>query len=278
MGDWIGYGGVLLIVLISGAGLFPDWFTKTNYLVRWCLGIVLLVAMVFSLRSLYNSNQQHKEDIGKIDLLNQKIADSEKRQETNAKLFVKGQNDQSDLFAKNYGNLSDKLRDVEVGVKTADLRETVASLQRELKATQTALIVPKATLLLSAQDTDPPSLAASLPENAGIVHVMFTVFNLSDVDAIDGELVLMICDSCEFVTVPNGFDKPTEGDLATQRNFQFKQIPAHSKTYRMKFDVKVKDRLPSFKYGIKVSCRTCVAEKGNRPTPEHTAIVTLIRQ
>jgi hypothetical protein len=44
-----------------------------------------------------------------------------------------------------------------------------------------------------------PATDVTLPVSAdGTVHAHFTVFNTSEIAAVDGELTLQICDQCKF--------------------------------------------------------------------------------
>ena len=93
---------------------------------------------------------------------------------------------------------------------TEALQKKLASVQEELQNTEKALLTPspKATLAFTFVPFVNPPLGSSLPvvpsidktlptESDGTVRVDFSILNLTDVDAIDGEITLVICDSCK---------------------------------------------------------------------------------
>lgn len=80
--------------------------------------------------------------------------------------------------------------------------------------------------------------------------------NLTNVDAVDGAIMLYVCEKCSFVTEPTGFSRVT-GSPDDQRNYPIRQISAKTKTELMEFDMGVPGP-GRYGVGINYRCRTCV--------------------
>jgi len=103
-----------------------------------------------------------------------------------------------------------------------------------------------------------PSIEVTLARNTeGVVHVEFTVYNPTDIPAIDGELTLQICDQCKFAKDPTGF-KHLPGQLDTQRIMLFDRLLPTTAFPIMSADIIVLDRINRFPIGMWPRCRTCV--------------------
>ena len=276
MADVLGYLSVALFVLISCAGFYPDIFVNQGKTLRISLGGVLVLAIGLALYSFREGNAQHSKDAGQIDSLNLSVKIANDIQEKNAKLFIQGQKDVSEEFAKKYGDLSNKLAALQTGIETADLRKEADGLRAELKANQKAMVVPKTVLTFSLKNSPTPVLAESLSAHNGIVHLSFLIINTTDIDALDGDVVLYICNACEYATVPPGFVK-VSGALDNQRNLTFSRILAHTGLPEMEFDIKVPPSLQSFIVGAKVYCHTCVAANSTNLLPQESATISINR-
>jgi hypothetical protein len=276
MADILGYLSVLLIVGISGAGLYPDFFTNTSKRTRIGLLILLLAATLLALYSLHEGNLQHSEDAGQIKNLEKEVKDAGDRQEKNAQQFILGQKDSSTNFASKYGELSNKLASLQVGIKSANLQQEADQLRSELQTTQKALTVPRATLTFSLKDTNPATLSEALPVHDDVVHVSFLISNLTTTDALDGDVALLICSVCTFAKEPPSFVR-VNGSPDNQRNFPFQHILGHSQAQLLEADIKIPSTEPVMVFGVKLLCRTCETVEVGNPTPEHTAFITLVR-
>ncbi len=144
-----------------------------------------------------------------------------------------------------------------------------ASVKAELEATQKALAPgPKATLAFTFWPFfNPPlpqrvalSSEARFPTNDdGSYHIQFTVVNLTDVDALEGEFTLVICDLCKFAKEPPGFLK-LPGQKDTERYQRFDRILPVTSLAVMTADITAPD-IPDFNVGIFYRCRTCVVSR-----------------
>lgn len=81
------------------------------------------------------------------------------------------------------------------GEKTA---KEADELRNELASTRKALNPPKArlTFTFSKANEDRPLQKITLPVNNDVVHVEFSVMNVTDVVAHNPELMLQICQTC----------------------------------------------------------------------------------
>jgi hypothetical protein len=178
------------------------------------------------------------------------------------------QKNNTGLFIQNYKDLSGQVADLKTQVATKDLQRKLASVETQLEATQKALIGPKATLAFTFWPfTNPPlgsglpptlSLDKTLPVNTdGSVHIEFTILNLTDVNALDGDITLQICDHCTYATEPPEFGK-LAGDEDTERIFSFQRISAKAFNHEMSVDVIPPPLIQTFDIGIQYRCRTCI--------------------
>ena len=108
----------------------------------------------------------------------------------------------------------------------------------------------------------PPKLAvlatqARFPTNDdGSYHVEFSVVNLTDVDALDGQITLVICYLCKFAKEPPGFSK-LNGQGDTERNQDFQRILARTHIPEMTADI-IAPKNQNFTVGISYRCHTCI--------------------
>ena len=166
---------------------------------------------------------------------------------------------------------------------TEALQKKLANVELELQKTQKALAPsPKASLAFSFEPfNNPPagSGASAVPATEtrlpvlpdGTVHIVFTVINLTDIDAVDGELTVVICDDCNFAKEPAGFRKLV-GQPDRQRNMRFQRIFARTSLQNITLHLVVPPMVTRIEIGILYRCRTCVL--ADRPS---RGIVHLLR-
>lgn len=91
-------------------------------------------------------------------------------------------------------------------------------------------------------------------------HVDFTVLNMTNVDAIDGEMTLQICDDCKFAKEPPEFTK-LAGQDDRQRNKKFARIHYQVEVYTLSADIIAPRGYREVELGMYIRCDTCVREK-----------------
>jgi hypothetical protein len=148
-----------------------------------------------------------------------KAEEARKRLEGEVTAANKAQKDNTQLFLDLFKKLSDEVSNLQTQVKTEALQKKLATVEAELQKTQKTLAPgPKAVLAFSFEPFVNPPAGSGTPVVPvtdvtlhvladGSVHFEFTVLNLSDVDAVDGELFLQICDDCKFAKELAGFRK-----------------------------------------------------------------------
>jgi hypothetical protein len=91
------------------------------------------------------------------------------------------------------------------------------------------------------------------------VHVEYTVINLTEVAALEGEMTLVICDGCKFAREPEMYRK-LAGGPEQSRYRTFERILPHVHLATEKLDVVVPRQFSDFKLGISYRCRTCILD------------------
>jgi hypothetical protein len=222
-----------------------------------CLVLVLAVVIGKEILTQQDSAKQQKENEG----LRGEVRATNKAQMDNTQVFL-------DSLKK----LSEKISDLETQVKTKELQQQLATVKDELQKTQKALAPgPKAVLAFSFEPfINPPAGSGSpaapvtevkLPVLAdGNVRVEFTVLNLTDVDALEGFINLIICDECKFVKEPTGFKK-VQGLSDRERSHNFQRILRRSSMQTVSVDVIVPPKRTGIRIGITYRCRTCVLDE-----------------
>lgn len=220
------YVPVLFPSLIAlGTIIFKDWSNYKPRGIRWVLISLILLAAA---GGVYFQSTQNAEKIA-ASVLNQANIDGLKGQITSAQ---QAQTNNTKEFLGSLSVLSDKIADLQTKANNEQLKKELATVQTELQNTRKDLIQPKATLTFSfvpfkrpIQEADfVPVTETSLPLNTdGSVHIQFSVLNLTNAVAQDGELIFQICDECKFLNPPTGFKRLT-GEPDTEMNMSFDRI------------------------------------------------------
>jgi hypothetical protein len=260
---------IFLIATITAGGV--DLYRKREELKsRWQRTVVVVLFIlvgILSLLSLYHDNRE-KQQAGQkaeqeIQGLNEKLDLANTAQQT----AIQDQRENTKIFADQFQKLSDELGDLKTQVKTEALQKKLVTVQTELEKTQKALAPgPKARLQFTfVPFVNPPNpkdavliTDVTLPVSKdGIVHIEFNVVNLSDADAVDGDVVFQIPDKCKFAKEPEGLIR-VRGAPDTQRDMAFRYINRMSMPANMAVDVIVPAEWQFFAVGITYRCRTCV--------------------
>ena len=256
------YAPIIFPGLIAlGTIIFKDW---KNYQPQWVRYLLLLfVLAACGVGTAY----QHAQRQEKIDAArtSQQSIDDLKGQATAAQ---QAQTENTKIFTKQFSELSKELSDLKTKVTTKELQDKIVSLQGRLDK---ALDPPRAKLAFSfapikvvrvdsTHTTGEPVTEENLPlASDGSVHVEFTVLNLTNVDAIDGEMILQICDTCTVAKEPAEFTK-LAGQDDRQRHKTFDRIPSMVQFYTLSADIIAPPGSRDIAVGMNFRCNTCVRE------------------
>ena len=180
------------------------------------------------------------------------------------------QTDNTKQFLGSLQKLTDKVSALQTKAATEELQKQLTTVKAELEKTQKAMEPPpKATLIFTfAPFTIPPLgqpviplTETTLPLNAdGSVHVQFSVMNVTDAAALDGELNLQICDQCKFAREPAGFKK-LQGLSDSHRYMAFTHILPYVAFYTLSADVIPPHSIENFQVGVYYRCKTCTVNR-----------------
>ncbi len=207
--------GTVLLGLFS---LHKDWH---NYKHSWVRKAVMGTLLVVGACSVLKQGRDTRNARSRDEKANKDIT-ALRTEVAGLKGQVKAANDaqtqNTTVFLENLNRLSEKVRELQTQVTTEALRKQLAGVQSDLQKTRKALEpAPKASLFATfVPFTNPPLgrghpsavTEAALPLNSdGSVHIEFTILNLTEVSAVDGELNLLICDACKFLKEPSDFKR-----------------------------------------------------------------------
>jgi len=250
-------GGFLLPLFT----LLKEWKEYESSKLRRAVLIALCAVTILSLVALHQDNLEKAQSEGKVIGLGKEISGLEGQ----VKASNKAQSDNTALFLGSLKDLSQRVSDLQSQVTTEALQKKLASVQEALQSTQKALAPgPKAQLSFSF---DPPvnspdgqrvspSREITLPVSAeGIISVPFDILNSTEVDALDGEVTLAICQACKFVKDPEQFRR-LPGEPEGTRNMPFQRILPKTIVHEA-VDVIVPDGYANVSMGITYRCQTC---------------------
>jgi hypothetical protein len=214
--------------------------------------IILIIVAFLSVAALHHERVKQAQD----------AAASTARAQT----AKEDQNSNTAQFLQQFKDLSGQLADLKAQVKTDALQKKINALQGDLAANERAMAPgPKASLIftfwpfvnppLESGSPAKPSTDITLPVNSdGTVHIEFTFLNLTDVNALDGAVTLVICDLCSFAKEPEGAMKGTNEN---ERLYPFTDFPPVSNYGKRSVDIVVPKNGGNLLIGIQYRCRTC---------------------
>ena len=180
------------------------------------------------------------------------------------------QRSNTEIFTRSFASLSDKVSKLQTQVATEDLQKRLIGVQNELANTQKALAPPpKAALTLTfpgfknpqAGEAFVPIKQITLPATlGGNVKVPLRIANLTDADAIQGHLSLIICNLCKFAKEPEKFIH-LKGTPEQGRYLEFPHILASVALRPVELDIAIPQHITDFEIGMQYRCRTCVLNK-----------------
>lgn len=244
----------------------------------------LILMGVLNFMSLYHDNHEKEQKEQKaereITTLQKKVDLATQAQKT----AIKAQKDNTDIFATKFVQLSKEVSDLQRQVTTANLQKKLANVQAELQKTERAMApAPKAKLEFSFYPFINPAIhegqpipAAQLVKDVNlpisvedVVHVEFTVVNLTETVAQDIAVSLSICGFCKFATEPQGFTVVPGSNRQTERQIIVNRLRPLEALSPLSVDVLLPPGAPAFKIGFIYRCETCVTEIGPKKGKVH---------
>ena len=244
------YAIPLLTAVIALLQLVKDWGAHKA---TWRRGLVLLAIVALGIGGMVNvyiNAKRANEQAATIKALTKAVETANTNQVQNTKVFT----DSIERF-------SGKLRDLEIGVKTADLREEADHLREELAKTQKALVTPQAVLtpgiVVSPSRPDDLQLSTQLlVPNGQPVAFEISMKNISGVSARSGSFGIHICDVCKFHSEPPGFSR-FHGQEEQERTLMFDRVVAGTHVPTIPIEVDVPDGWSQFNIGFRCLCENC---------------------
>jgi hypothetical protein len=229
--------------------------------------VVLIFVGVLTFVSLYRDAQNRERAEGDIHDLKGKVQSSSEAQEKNTKLFLGA-----------LGQMSNEVSNLKIEVKTEELQKKLASVQADLQKTQKALAPgPKATLTFSFVPFENPPFGSGEPKAVsetalplrpdGSVHIEWTILNLTNVEASNIDVNILICTRCKFAKEPDGVAKdPGFAHPETTRLLPVPQIEPKQFFKTISVDVIPPQFASNFTLGFSYRCKTCILEAGSLGT------------
>jgi hypothetical protein len=262
------YGAAIATVLLAFFSLYEDFFSSKSSKRRIGMSVGLIVAAVFIMVSVRIADKQHTQDESKITALNTHIdslqglvKDANQTVKDTSKQLSEARAADTTKFLSEFDSLSGRVADLQTQVATTDLKAEAANLQADLEATRKAMNPEKAKLDFSLDSSKPSLHTIALEQHNNVVHLKIEVSNDSDADALDGDVIITICDKCKYRSEPAGTNH-LDGAPETQRNLVFERVLAHTGVALIEFDVEA----PSFPFNLSVGvvCRTCVGIRSTK--------------
>jgi hypothetical protein len=292
--DWDAVRAYASLCILTIVALYAIWKDAHEYKkrayeerVRGFLGIPkrnavtilyagTLAVAVFGAMDIHSTRHQAIQD--KSDAKAQDSANEKQIQDLQAN--VKAGNEllgqQRQDFLKQFSEMSDRVTELQTSIKTADLQEEAVQLRSDLEATRKSMEVSKATLSFSFwEDSAETSSLVTLNMEDGVVKVPFTIMNGTDVDALDGTIVIFACDACKIVDTSPGFTK-MDGQADNQRNFDFQHIFANSRAPKLEVSIVPPPNATTLQVAIEYRCRTCTLVKSHSAFPRNDVGTVLI--
>jgi hypothetical protein len=214
--------------------------------------VFLFIVAILSIAALHHERVKQAQDAAASD--------------AKAKTAKEDQDSNTARFLQSFKDLSGQVADLKTQVRTDALQKKLDAVQAELLANQRAMAPgPKASLIftfwpfvnppLGSDQYAQPNTDITLPVSSdGTVHVEFTFLNLTDVNALDGAVTLVICDLCSFAKEPEGTEK---GSSENEQLYPFANFPPVSNYGKRSVDIVVPKNGGNLLIGIQYRCRTC---------------------
>jgi len=243
--------------------LAKDWDNHQTTLRRTAAFVLVLLLGIGSAFNIHLSksrtSKQHTDDQRQIAELKKAVEVSDQNQKTNTQEFVKG-----------FDALSTRVADLQTQVKTEGLQSKLASVQADLRKTQKALAPgPKADLTFTfipfknpafgAHEKAEPVTETTLPIGPdGVVHVDFTILNLTEAEAVNVDVNVQICDECKYAKEPEGMGKdPAVFNPQTIRLLNVPRLQPLQIWRTISLNITPPPTGAAFSIGFQYRCQTC---------------------
>jgi hypothetical protein len=263
--SWITIGVLAIGALLSLSEVWKDWNErgsrkKTFRSIK--IGLTFLAFLIGAILVVRTSKETSKAESdsrlqiqGLQSTVSAEIANND-RQYTRNQVELHG--------------LRDELSELKTETATVELRKKITTLEAKLDKSLTP--APKASLIFSffpfsvASDGSTHAVTDAVRPIAadGTFHLDVEVGNMTDVDALDGEIILVVCDACKLVKIPDGFLR-REGQPEQTINMPFARVLAKSVLPRISLDLAISPiQYEDVAVGMTYRCHTCVIETAAR--------------
>ncbi len=261
------YLAQLLLGTAAFLGLLKDWKDYGKLSARFGryvpLGFAVLILAItyLGVQNTYQDSAAVDKDKQQAEIdkkSNQKVINQLSDQV--AQLRQDNQNAAA-TFSKSFATLYDKFSSLQSKVQNTELLNEIKETKQQLEDTQKKLTQPKPNLIATFptyQASEVPVKETTLPRDAGVVTVQFSIYNSSDVAATNGAIIVRVCELCKFAGEPPGFAK-VAGAEESDREHQFQHIYAKAMMETFSVKVEVPPNVSRAAIGIFASCETCLA-------------------
>jgi len=250
-------------IALGALEILKDW---NEYKIKWqrmTVAVVFVIVAVVTIPSLRHDNAEKAQAASKAEgdmrELQGKVDAANTAQQANTALYL-------DSISK----MSKEVSELKAEVKTEALQKKLTSVQADLQNTQKALAPgPKADLTFTFVPYEYPSDGKAFhavrdafrPVTAdGIVHIDFTVINLTQVDAANVEINFRICKACTYASEPRDF-RQLPGTDEKMRDLVVAHLQPMQVLNTLTVDIRVPSNVQNFEVGLGYRCTTCVLPK-----------------
>jgi hypothetical protein len=260
--DWFFAYGILVVgafatacILYKEADEYLNLSKKRGSLLLVLMYLFTLFLLVAGLYQTHQTRAQASAD--------KRQAENDRRQleadRTQAKQDRAVSNAQLNDAKASLRTLQAKVDKLQTKAETQELSKELIAVKRELADAEVKLQQPRArfvpTFATPYYDKIPisDSYGERVPEG---VKVNFGVMNTSDTTASHGEIIIRLCDACQFAGEPPGFSRVSTAP-DTERIRQFDIIHDHEIVQDMSATIIVPLTATNFPLGIIVKCENC---------------------
>ncbi|HEY2459488.1 MAG TPA: hypothetical protein VGI16_01705 [Candidatus Acidoferrum sp.] len=262
---FIAYASLIVGALVTAGALYKEAdqytkrFAKRGGLLLVLMYLFTLFLLVAGIYQTYQTRVQSHDD--------KQQADRDRKQLESDR--VQGRIDQAvskvqlDDAKASLGILQAKVDKLQTKAETQELSRELLAVNKELGEAESKLQQPKArfvaTFATPYYDQIPigQAIATRVPEG---FKIDFGILNVSEVTASRGEIIVKLCDVCQFAAEPKDFGRATSAP-DTERIRHFDQIHEHDVLEDMSATIVVPLTVTEFEFGIIVKCDNCAAAR-----------------
>lgn len=256
----------LLLGAVAFAALLKDWreygklSKKFGKYVRLGLTISAVVITVLGIQETYQARADARSE------RQQAVADQTANQAVITQLTSQVQQlrddnqKNTDGFMSSFDQLYSKFSALQSRVQNKELLREIGDTKQQLLETQKKLTTPKAAPIGSFPTLDAsqiPKNETTLSREGTSVTVQFIIYNPSDVPALNGGVMLRICEICKYAEEPAKSVK-VPGNIENDREIEIAHIFARSATEVYSVKVTLPPGVNRFAISTLVACDTCV--------------------